>query len=101
MIEIEPEAILSRIAVQRPYFSFGRLFMGSDGTVHGEFVPEQPTEWERGLVSAAEVGRHLAILGSIAATATTEESTRVYHLATRALFIRLRPPIVDRQTDRR
>ncbi|MBT2370449.1 hypothetical protein [Pseudomonas fluorescens] len=73
--------ICNRIAVQAPYFAFTTL-EGENQTIRGEFIPEQDTGYETGPVAVAELGRHLAILGSCAAVILgTEEKT--YYLASK------------------
>jgi len=57
--------------------------------IYGEFSVEQPLGFENGPIAAAEVGRHLAILGSCAAAAWETEPKR-YYLATKAQFTRFR-----------
>jgi hypothetical protein len=85
MSRLDISAICDRIAVQAPYFAFGELEGLPDGAVRGVFSSEQANGYERGPVASAEIGRHLAILGSCAAVAggATE---RIYYLATRARF---------------
>jgi hypothetical protein len=75
-------AVLARICVRPPYFAFEELREDEAG-VTGILLPEQPAGAEQGPISAAEVGRHLAILGSCAASRWNAES-RHYYLATRA-----------------
>lgn len=76
--------IAQRIAVQKPYFAFSALWRDGDHLV-GDFVPEQELGGELGYLSAAELGRHLAILGSCAAVSLNEGITG-YYLATKALY---------------
>ena len=92
MQTLDIDAICQRIAVRPPYFAFRNLDLDDDSTVHGSFVPEQPLEFERGPVSAAELGRHLAILGACAASAFGD-NTKIYHLATEAHYSRIRDPL--------
>jgi hypothetical protein len=83
--------VTNRIAVQPPYFAFTTMELDADGAIHGEFIPEQPLEYEAGPASAAEIGRHLAILGSCAAAAKSGVD-RLYYLATKADYKQLRRP---------
>jgi len=82
--------ICERIAVQAPYFAFSKL-EGQNQTVRGAFIPEQDTGFERGAVAAAEIGRHLAILGSCAAVAS-RPAEKTYYLATKGRLNLLRNP---------
>lgn len=73
--------ICNRIAVQAPYFAFTAL-EGEGRTIRGEFIPEQDIGYEAGPIATAELGRHLAILGSCAAVILgTDEKT--YYLASK------------------
>ncbi|TKC89449.1 hypothetical protein FAZ69_10965 [Trinickia terrae] len=80
--------ICRRTAVERPYFAFGDLSIDINGTVVGEVQREHPLSHEYGPLGAAEIGRHLAILGSCAAAATVDNDDRLYYLATHAEFRR-------------
>ena len=80
--------VCRRIAVERPYFAFSHLFMDDAGAVIGEIAREHPLGYEYGPFGAAEMGRHLAILGSCAAAATADDDGRLYYLATHAKLIR-------------
>ncbi|MFM0068719.1 hypothetical protein [Paraburkholderia aspalathi] len=93
--DINLEEMCRRIAVQPPYFAFRRLRAGAPGEIYGEFVAEQPLGHEAGPITAAEVGRHLAILGSCAAAQTHRD--RVYYLAVHARYVRLREPLATVQ----
>lgn len=86
---LDISTICERIAVQAPYFAFTELRGLRNQVVHGTFAPEQPLGFENGPVGAAEVGRHLAILGSCAAVAW-QPASQVYYLATKARYSRLR-----------
>ncbi|MBP0581065.1 hypothetical protein J8I29_17195 [Labrys sp. LIt4] len=74
--------------MQAPYFAFGDLEEGEDGTIRGAFASEQAIGYERGPIASAEIGRHLAILGSCAAAARSG-AERVYYLATKARYSKL------------
>ncbi|MFJ2992323.1 hypothetical protein [Pandoraea sp. NPDC087047] len=91
-VDIEVEEICRRITVQPPYFAFKRLRENTLGEIYGEFIVEQPLGSETGPVTAAEIGRHLAILGSCAAAQIDHHLT--YYLATHASYIRLREPLI-------
>ncbi|WP_324284976.1 hypothetical protein Q5384_20240 [Enterobacter ludwigii] len=80
-------AELSRqVNVEKPYFAFQQLWT-DNGALVGTFSPEQPLVHESGPVTAGELGRHMAILGSCTAVALHEGATG-YYLATSAHFIR-------------
>lgn len=85
--------ICRRIGVQPPYFAFSSLRRVGDGAIEGSFTPEQPLGYERGPIAIAEIGRHLAILGSCAAAFA--HSDRIYYLATEARQTRFRQPDTD------
>jgi hypothetical protein len=76
--------ICRRTAVERPYFAFSELSIDDAGTVSGEIRREHQLGYEHGPLGAAEIGRHLAILGSCAAAATSKSHERLYYLATHA-----------------
>lgn len=81
--------ICRRIAVERPYFAFSKLFTGENGEILGEVQREHPLGYECSPLGAAEIGRHLAILGSCAAAAESDD-TRRFYLATRAEYQRIK-----------
>jgi len=60
---IDMALMMERIAVQRPYFAFERLYQmpSDDWDIWGDFMPEQPLGHEVGPLAIAEAGRHLAI----------------------------------------
>ena len=78
--------IAQRIKVQKPYFAFKQLWQ-EDNALVGQFYAEQPLIHETGLITAGELGRHLAILGSCSAVAL-HNGPEGYYLATKAHFIR-------------
>jgi hypothetical protein len=78
--------ISQRIKVQEPYFAFQKLW-ADEGTLVGTFASEQPLVCETGTITAGELGRHMAILGSCAAVAL-HNGPEGYYLATKAHFIR-------------
>ncbi|WP_342238922.1 hypothetical protein [Inquilinus sp. OTU3971] len=88
MQRLDISTVCDRIAVQAPYFAFGELEGDEDGAVRGVFASEQTIGYERGPVASAEVGRHLAILGSCAAARRATE--RTYYLATKARYSTLK-----------
>jgi hypothetical protein len=82
--EISISDVLSQIAVCQPYFAFDRLQQTEGGPIWAPVKPEQPMGVERGVMAAAEIGRHLAILGSCAAARTNPVPSQHYYLACRA-----------------
>lgn len=81
--------VLERISVARPYFALGDLEEVGEGIVNAT-VPLHPTAApEAGPVEAAQVARHLAILGSCAIALTRDDDDRHHYLATRAHYTRM------------
>jgi hypothetical protein len=78
--------ISQRIKVHKPYFAFQQLWQDEQSLV-GTFVSEQPLVYETGLITAGELGRHMAILGSCTAVALNN-GPEGYYLATKAHFRR-------------
>ena len=75
------------IEVREPYLALQDLASSQPGYVTARVWPEQPVDLEISEISAAEAGRHLAILGSIAsAMLRPDPSKRVYYLAERAVM---------------
>lgn len=80
---------LARIAVQPPYFGLVDL-EDLGGGIAAAVVPTSPARApERGAVEAAQVARHLAILGSCAAALARDDDARHHYLATEAHYMRL------------
>jgi hypothetical protein len=88
MHKLDIREICERIAVQAPYFAFAQLQGVPNRMVNGTFMSEQPLGFETGPVASAEIGRHLAILGSCAAVAW-QAAPQVYYLATKARYSKL------------
>ncbi|AMO98531.1 hypothetical protein CAter282_0608 [Collimonas arenae] len=88
MNKLDISEICERIAVQAPYFAFTELCGLPDRMVQGTFSSEQPLGFENGPVASAEIGRHLAILGSCAAVAW-QPAPQIYYLATKARYSKL------------
>jgi hypothetical protein len=83
------ERALARISVAPPYFDLTDLVEEGEGIVTAT-VPEAPTEApEAGAVVAAQVARHLAILGSCAVALSRDDDKRHHYLATRAHYTRM------------
>jgi len=77
------DEILPRICVRPPYFALEDLRASSapGSEVTARVRVEQPLGRELGPISAAEVGRHMAILGSCAAALAQPSPGRHYYLA--------------------
>lgn len=88
MNKLDIGEICERIAVQAPYFAFTELRGVPNRIVQGTFASEQPLGFENGPVASAEIGRHLAILGSCAAVAW-QAAPQIYYLATKARYSKL------------
>lgn len=82
-MKINRVTMCERIAVQPPYFAFSELEVEGP-TVRGVFAAEQQVGHEVGAVCTAEVGRHLAILGSCAAVLASPLEGPYYYLASQA-----------------
>ncbi|MGI9611385.1 MAG: hypothetical protein ACR2QO_00635 [Acidimicrobiales bacterium] len=83
------ERALARIAVRPPYFGLGAMEHRGDGVVAALVPASPPVAPERGAVEAAQVARHLAILGSCAAALSRDDDQPHHYLATKAHFARL------------
>ncbi len=83
------ERALARISVTAPYFALEAVEAAADGVVTAQ-VPHAPTiNPEVGEMEAAQVARHLAILGSCAAALQRDDDERLYYLATSADYVRI------------
>ncbi|MEJ7138421.1 hypothetical protein [Amphibiibacter pelophylacis] len=80
--------LFSRIEVTPPYFAFETLASEGDQVV-APIAPEQNRGGEESLMASAEVGRHLAILGSCALAQMQAETGRFFYLAQEATLVRL------------
>lgn len=80
---------LARISVARPYFDLADLEEVGHGMVQATVPPHPTVAPEAGAVEAAQVARHLAILGSCAAALSRDDDARHHYLATRAHYGRL------------
>lgn len=83
------ERALARISVAPPYFDLGGLEEVGDGIVNATVPLQPPTAPEFGAVEAAQVARHLAILGSCALALGRDDDKRHHYLATRAHYTRM------------
>lgn len=82
--DVDVAEVLKQIAVCQPYFAFNRLQQTPEGGLCAPVKLEQPMGVERGVMAAAEIGRHLAILGSCAAARENPVSGQHYYLAWKA-----------------
>lgn len=81
------QSILNRISVTKPYFALKNLTC-FDNYIHADFTTELINIDEAGPISAAEVGRHMAILGSIVLSKENPKLERHHYLATDAIIKR-------------
>ncbi len=82
------ESMLQRISVRSPYYALQDLAPDGDHSVTARVAVARPVAPESGLSSAAQVSRHLAILGSCAVAMQCENDNRMHYLATQAHFLR-------------
>ena len=78
------DEIFSRIDVLPPYYALHDVAIDERGDVTARAAIEQPLGAEVGPVSGAEAGRHLAIIGSLAAALQNSADGRHHYLATDA-----------------
>ena len=76
--------LFEKIEVLPPYFALENLEIDTDKNVFATIPVEQEMGNEVGLLSGAEVGRHLAILGSCAIAYLNESPGRHFYLACEA-----------------
>lgn len=75
------EEILKKISVKPPYFALSNMAIETNETLSAVVPVEQPMGNEYGIISAAEAGRHMAILGSCALALQNPNQERHYYLA--------------------
>jgi hypothetical protein len=97
MESLDIARVCERIAVHRPYFAFSELKALYGKAMMGRFSAEQLTGFELGPISSAELGRHLAILGSCAATIDGPDQM-TYYLASKGR-LKLLPNTDEVQND--
>jgi hypothetical protein len=78
---------LQNIAVTQPYFALKNL-RWIDDYIYADFSAELLEPDEIMPITAAEVGRHMAIMGSVAMAAANSKKEQHYYLATDATIIR-------------
>jgi 3-hydroxymyristoyl/3-hydroxydecanoyl-(acyl carrier protein) dehydratase len=86
---LELSELYARICVRDPYFALREVSEVVEGEVLARVPVEQEPEAEASPITAAEVGRHLAILGSCAASRVNRKEGQHYYLARRARLERL------------
>lgn len=79
------EVIIGNIGVTAPYYALENLTITKD-EVSAEFAAEQPMENEAGGIAAAEVGRHLAVLGACALARSNPVKKKHYYIALSAVL---------------
>ncbi|PWW82106.1 MULTISPECIES: hypothetical protein [Prosthecochloris] len=79
------DAITVNIGVTAPYYALENLRVSDDGAT-AEFVAEQPMDNEVGEIAAAEVGRHLAVLGACALAWSNPKKEKHYYVASSAVL---------------
>jgi len=80
-IKIDIEELFTKIDVLPPYFALKNLEIDTENIVYASIPKEQNMGSEIGIISGAEVGRHLAILGSCAVASINESEGKHYYLA--------------------
>jgi hypothetical protein len=85
------EEIAPRICVTAPYYALTSLTSPMPGLAHAGVPVQSPVGRQATLISVAEAGRHLAILGLCAAATTNPKPGRHYYLAHRGVG-RMYPP---------
>lgn len=85
-LDLDPN-VLDNISVSAPYFALKNLSNSGKDT-YCEFSPELRNIAEHGPVSGAEIGRHMAILGSVVLSKENPRQQKHYYLATDAIISR-------------
>ncbi|WP_375767865.1 hypothetical protein NR798_40290 [Archangium gephyra] len=87
--ELSRQELFARICVRDPYYALSEVRVAGEGKLTARVPVEQETGGEASPINAAEVGRHLAILGSCAASLVNPKEGQHYYLARRARLERL------------
>ncbi|MBD2387469.1 hypothetical protein [Cylindrospermum sp. FACHB-282] len=87
MQSINLEELFNLISVRPPYFALENLELNENGTLSADIPIQQPLGMEAAVISAAETGRHLAILGACCIAIFNPNQTKHYYLAHNAEFI--------------
>ena len=96
--ELSRPELYARICVRDPYFALREVRSVGPDEVTAEVPVEQDVGGEASPINAAEVGRHLAILGSCAASRVNPQQGQHYYLARRARLERLHEGPLPRAT---
>jgi 3-hydroxymyristoyl/3-hydroxydecanoyl-(acyl carrier protein) dehydratase len=88
-IRLDCDRLFPLICVRDPYFALQDVRERGPGHVTAGVPVEQPLGDETGPIAAAEAGRHLAILGLVAAARLNPRLSRHYYLAHRATLERV------------
>lgn len=78
-------SILNYIAVSEPYFALKNIRNNNECT-YAEFTSELKNILEHGTISTPEVGRHMAILGSLVLARENPKKEKHYYLANHAII---------------
>ncbi|HYO54496.1 hypothetical protein [Archangium sp.] len=97
--ELSRPELYARICVRDPYFALSGVRVVGDGELTAWVPVEQEPGAEASPINAAEVGRHLAILGSCAASLVNPKEGQHYYLARRARLERLHEGPLPRATE--
>jgi hypothetical protein len=87
LVENIDSDVLSNISVTSPYFALKNIRV-VDEFIYANFNVELFEPDEIMPITAAEVGRHMAILGSLALSKSNPKKERHYYLATDAVIVR-------------
>lgn len=87
--EISLCELTRKLEVTPPYLSLEDITQHPNREIVARVRPEQPMYRESGAIAACEVGRHLALLGSISLAQQNPSSSRHFYLATSARLTNL------------
>ena len=87
--ELDRQELFSRICVRDPYFALHEVMEGGPGEVTARVPVEQEPGAEASPMCAAEVVRHLIVLGSCAASRVNPTAGQCFYLPRRARLERL------------
>ncbi len=92
---INDQDLTKLIEVTSPYFALTNITIETDGYITAEFQTEMTEHEEIPCISLSEVGRHIAILGSLAMAKENPVKEKHYYLACDAWFDRLHSQAID------
>lgn len=84
MKSIRIEDIFDLTEVRPPYFALENLILNEDNSLSARVPIQQPLDMEIGLISAAEAGRHLAILGACSVALLNPKKEKHFYLVDNA-----------------